>query len=150
MTGREGRAVRVRAGIAVVGAVALFTGGCASSARSEFGGGSVGAVSRALRHEGLEICGPPSRHAGFANQAHDSTVILVAEDCHDDAVTLVLDRFTNRTDRDAAARSVEGQVHPRVDGAVWTWRAFTIAALAGGATATMDRVTRALDRIGAR
>lgn len=133
----------------VVGVVLIAGSGCASSARSPFGGGSVPEIVAALRRHHLEICGPPVRHAPNANQAVATTAIQVAIDCHDDHGIVVIDRFTSAEDRDAAARNFEVNTHPRLDGAVWTWKSFTINAIGGASTEVQDRITDAMDDLGA-
>ncbi len=111
---------------------------------------SVGEIERALGRSGLEVCTRLTNTAGLANQARSSRVLNVAADCHDEIVPIVVDRFANRNDRDAAARHLEVASRPRADGVVWTWAQYTIAAFGPRDDQVMNRITAALDRLGAR
>ena len=121
--------------------------GCQS--RAEFDVHPIADIERALRSRGLAVCTTLDNSKGLANQAASTRVLNVAIDCHDEIVPLVVDRFRHARDRDAAARNFESLNRPRGDGVVWTWANFTISAFGPRDDHVIDRVTEAMDRLGA-
>lgn len=130
--------------IAAVGMVACGPG------HDEFDHHTIGELTAAVEQGGLEVCSTSRNSNGFANQAMSTRILFVAIDCHDEVVTLIVDEFANRDDRDAAARNLESQQRPHADGVVWTFGQFTLEAAAGRDDAIMERLTLALDQIGAK
>ncbi|MDQ4134123.1 MAG: hypothetical protein M3179_13190 [Actinomycetota bacterium] len=132
---------------AVTVALALTISGCGS--RDQFGPRSIDEVAGALTAEGLQIC--DSRPTdGHANQALAGREFVVAIDCQsDDEATVVVDEFADAEARDAAARNFEGQVRPRAYGAVWTFGSFAVYASGPRDDEVEERVTDALDQVGA-
>ena len=129
--------------------VALVVVAACGPGRAAFDRHSLGELKHAFARGGLEVCSTLAHADGLANQAVSSEVMLVGIDCHEQAVSLIVDRFANPDDRDSAARNFEVLVRPRGDGVVWTWGRFTIFAVAGRDAAVMRRITKTLDRIGA-
>lgn len=136
---------------ASVAAALILIAGCGG--RDEFEFHTFDEIERALVAEGLEICSstPTDAHANQAVAGHE---YVVAFDCRsdvdaDDQATVVVDEFSSVDDRDAAARSFEGQVRPRAYGAVWTFGPFAILVSGPRDDAVEERVTDALDTIGA-
>ena len=137
--------------VAIVGAL-LMAGvmllGCQSQAAFETR--PIADIERALRGGALEVCTKTDNAKGLANQAVFTRVLNVAVDCHEEIVPLIVDRFTGAGDRDAAARNFESMSRPRGDGVVWTWANFTIAAFGPRDDRVIERVTKAMDRLGAK
>ncbi len=131
------------------GVVALLVVACGSS-RADFAIGTPADIERSLERSGLEVCSRLTNTAGLANQATKTTVWNVGVDCHEELVTVVIDRFATETDRDAAARALEVQTRPRRDGVVWTFGPQTVAVFGPRDHDVMQKVTRALERIDAR
>lgn len=129
--------------------LALLVVACGSS-RADFATGTLADIERSLERSGLEVCSRLTNTAGLANQATKTTVWNVGVDCHEELVTVVIDRFATETDRDAAARALEVQTRPRRDGVVWTFGPQTVAVFGPRDHQVMQKVTRALDRIDAR
>jgi hypothetical protein len=137
---------RAAASMAVALMLASSCGG-----RDEFEARTFAEVEQALVAEGLQICDTRSSD-GHANQAVAGREYVVAIDCatgDDDQVTVVVDEFSDADHRDAAARNFEGQVRPRAYGAVWTFGPFVISASGPRDDAVEERVTDALDQVGA-
>lgn len=130
--------------IAIVGFVACGPG------HGAFDDHTMHELTTAIGQGRLEVCSTSSHSNGFANQATSTRILFLAIDCHDEVVTLIVDRFRNRDDRDAAARNFESQQRPLADGVVWTWGPFTIEAVGARDDAIMNRLTQVLDRIGAQ
>ncbi len=130
--------------IAAVGVVACGPG------HDDFDRHTIGELTTAIERGRLEVCSTSTNTAGFANQATSTRILFVAVDCHDEVVTLIVDRFANRGDRDAAARNFESQQRPHADGVVWTWGQFTIEVVGARDDAVMGRLGPILDRIGAQ
>ncbi len=122
--------------------------GCQS--RATFETRPIANIERALRGRGLEVCTTLDNAKGLANQAVSTRVLNVAVDCHEEIVPLIVDRFTGAADRDGAARNFESMNRPRGDGVVWTWANFTIAAFGPRDDRVIERVTKAMDRLGAK
>lgn len=131
------------------GVVAFLVAACGAS-RADFATGRLPDIERSLERSGLEVCSRLTNTAGLANQATKTTVWNVGVDCHEELVTIVIDRFATETDRDAAARALEVQTRPRRDGVVWTFGPQTVAVFGPRDHQVMQKVTRALDRIDAR
>ena len=117
--------------------------------RADFENRHVSELTRALRAGGLEVCSVAANPDGLANQAISTKIVDAGIDCHDERVSLIVDRFAEAEDRDQAARTFEAQARPRGDGVVWTWGPFTIFAVGDREDSVMDRLTEALDRLGA-
>ena len=126
--------------------VAAF--GCQS--RAAFDQRPIAEIARAIRADGLTVCTTLDNSKGLANQAVSTRVLNVAIDCHEEIVPLVVDRFRHVRDRDAAARNFESMNRPRGDGVVWTWANFTVSAFGPRDDRVIDRVTKAMDRLGAQ
>lgn len=121
----------------------------ACGSRDAFEPKSFTEIDRALADEGLEVCSTTETD-GHANQAVAGREYVVATDCEsDDQVTLVVDEFSQREDRDAAARNFEAHIRPRAYGAVWTFGPFAILSSGPRDDAVEERITDALDRMGA-
>lgn len=119
--------------------------------RASFGNETFADVERVLERGELEICSHTNHPDGLANQATASRTYVVALDCDgDDTVRMVVDRFDDAVDRDAAAQQFEVALRPRGDGAVWTYGPFTVFANGGRDDAVMDALTASLDQVGAR
>lgn len=129
----------------VLAMASLF--GCQS--RAEFDVRPIADIEGSLRSRGLAICATSDNSKGLANQAASTRVLNVAIDCHEEIVPVVVDRFRHARDRDAAARNFESLNRPRGDGVVWTWAQFTISAFGPRDDQVIDRVTDAMDRLGA-
>lgn len=133
----------------VAGALAVASLlGCQS--RAEFDVRPIADVEGALRSRGLAICTTLDNSKGLANQATSTRVLNVAIDCHEEIVPLLVDQFRHARDRDAAARNFDSMNRPRGDGVVWTWANFTISAFGPRDDQVIDRVTDAMDRLGAK
>ena len=134
----------VLAGLLAMGAAF----GCQS--RPAFAVRPIADIERVLRARGLAVCTTLDNSKGLANQAVSTRVLNVAIDCHEEIAPLVVDRFRHARDRDAAARNFESINRPRSDGVVWTWANFTISAFGPRDDQVIDRVTAAMDRLGAK
>ena len=137
--------------VAMVGALlmaVMVSLGCQS--RATFETRPIANIERALSGRGLEVCTTLDNAKGLANQAVSTRVLNVAVDCHEEIVPLIVDRFTGAADRDGAARNFESMNRPRGDGVVWTWANFTIAAFGPRDDRVIERVTKAMDRLGAK
>ncbi len=137
--------------VAIVGALltaVVVMLGCQSPATFETR--SIADIERALRGRGLEVCTTLDNSKGLANQAVSTRVVNVALDCHEEIVPLIVDRFTGAADRDGATRNFESTNRPRGDGVVWTWANFTIAAFGPRDDRVIERVTKAMDQLGAK
>ncbi|MEO6468325.1 MAG: hypothetical protein ABIP21_04430 [Acidimicrobiia bacterium] len=121
--------------------------GCQS--RAKFDVHPIADIESALRDRGLAVCSTLDNSKGLANQAASTRVLNVAIDCHEEIVPVVVDRFHDAPDRDAAARNFESLNRPRGHGVVWTWANFTISAFGPRDDRVIDRVTAAMDRLGA-
>ena len=139
------RRVAVVGGL-LIAAVVLF--GCQS--RASFETRPIAAIERALRGRGLKVCTKLDNSKGLANQAVSTRVLNVAVDCHEEIVPLIVDRFSDAADRDSATRNFESTNRPRGDGVVWTWANFTIAAFGPRDDRVIERVTNAMDQLGAK
>ena len=138
-----------RPAVVLAGLLAMVAAfGCQSGAA--FDVRPIAGIEGALRARGLAVCTTLDNSKGLANQAVSTRVLNVAIDCHEEIVSLVVDRFRHARDRDAAARNFESINRPRSDGVVWTWANFTISASGPRDDQVIDRVTAAMDRLGAK
>lgn len=138
----------------VLGAPLLVLAGIAAWAgleRAEFAPRSVTDVESALTAGGLTVCARAATPDPLANQAVATRTLTVATDgARGDRADLVVDRFADADDRDAAVRAHEGQLRPRGSGAVYTWGELSILVRGGSDTAVADRAGDALRTAGAR
>jgi len=142
----------VSRGARVACAVLLAAVGVAAcTSRSDFSSRrSFRDVERTIDRAGLQICSTHRTPGGLANQATATRTYTIGRSCPtDDVVRLIVDRFPDATSRDGAARQVEVLTRPRGDGLVWTWGPLTLFATGEHDDAVMDRLTRALDGVGA-
>ncbi len=138
-----------RAAVAVAVALLALAAGCGS--RDAFEPHTFDEVTNALTAEGIQICSSRLTD-GHSNQAIAGREFVVAIDCQsgdDDQATIVVDEFDDVEDRDAAARNFEAHIRPRAYGAVWTFGQFAIYASGPRDDQVEERVTDALDKVGA-
>lgn len=134
--------------VAVLALAALALAAC--TARAEFDDRSFDAIEPVLDSDGLHVCRTVETPEGLANQAVKSVTYEVARDCDgEDTVDVVVDEFDSADARDAAIRGFEVQTRPRASGAAWTFGSTTVFVLGTADDDVYERITQALDALGA-
>jgi hypothetical protein len=135
-----------RAAALVLTALAM----AACTARAEFDERSFEAIEPVLDSDGLHVCRTVETPDGLANQAVRSATYEVALDCAgEDSVDVVVDEYDSADARDAAIRGFEVQTRPRASGAAWTFGSTTVFVLGTADDDVFERITQALDALGA-
>jgi hypothetical protein len=153
MTAQGLRAGVVAVGIFVALALVLVIAAWSATERAPFRSGAAGSfaqVEAAITGAGLVICRRTDDPGGQANQAVASRSYEVALDCSDQRTSLVVDRFADAGDRDAAARAFEGLNRPRAGGVVYTLGDSVIYQRGTGEDEVGERLGAALTQAGAR
>jgi hypothetical protein len=149
----------VRTGGAPVGAVVVAVAALAGALglvqwagheRAPYDATGFPAVEAAFGAAGLQVCAAADRPDGLAPQAVASRTYLLARRCPDGPARVVVDRFADAADRDAAARRFESLARPRGSGVVATLGDTTIFVPGSGDDAVQDRLDSALRAAGAR
>ncbi|MGH3776104.1 MAG: hypothetical protein ACRDRR_10290 [Pseudonocardiaceae bacterium] len=130
----------------VVGMVVVFAG----HERADFVGGSFPEVEAAFGAAGLTVCAATEARDPLAAQAVASRTYELGIRCPADVAPVVVDRFADAADRDAAAQRFEALVRPRGSGVVYTLGDTTVFVRGSGDTALQERLDAALRAAGAR
>ena len=146
-TGRVGLAVAVVV-VAVLAVLGLVQ--WAASERAPFEAGSFDDVEATFAAAGLQVCAATDRPDGLAPQAVASRTYEVAVRCPLDSAQVVVDRFADVADRDAAAQRFEVLLRPRGSGVVYTFGDSTVFLQGSGDGGVRQRLTPALLAAGAR
>ncbi len=116
-----------------------------------FAGGSFPEIEHAMQAKGLHICHTENVPDGQANQAVESRRYDIAFDCESgDLAHVVIDKFSNRDDRDAALRNFEVLVRPAGNGAAYSYKSFSIYVTGSSDDQTQDRINTILRELGAK
>lgn len=131
--------------------VVLAAAGCGG--RSDFGtDATVDDVEEALVAQGLEVCDVEDVDSSLPD-ADGERVLEVAIDCQDDDeadAVVVVTRFADQEDRDAAAQRFEVQARRAAHGAVWTLGPLLVLVSGDRDPEAVDRVTDAMDELEGR
>ncbi len=143
----------MRATIIAAALAALVAAGCGGASESDESDSGSAAVEKALTDAGLEICSS-EQASSKPPDARTERNIVVADECppdEDDAVEIQVTAWKSRAARDAAASRFESSARPhtRGYGAVWTLGALTIEVSGERGTRLTDRLTAALEQLGA-
>ncbi|MEX0991189.1 MAG: hypothetical protein WD004_02830 [Actinomycetota bacterium] len=107
-------------------------------------------IEQAITGSGLLICASSVEGEGLAAGAIDARVFEVSANCETTPPSqVVVDRFADMTDRDAAADEFRVLSRPRGSGAVWTYGTFTIFAHGSTGHEAMRRLVDAMAGLGA-
>lgn len=131
--------------------VVLVAAGCGG--RSDFDtDATVDDVEEALVAQGLEICETQDVDSTLPD-GDGERVLEIAIDCQDDSeadATVVVTRFADQEDRDAAAQRFEVQTRQTAHGAVWTLGPLLVLVSGDRDPEAVDRVTDAMDELEAQ
>jgi hypothetical protein len=144
-----------RTGVAVVVVLVALSGVLglvqwAGHERAPFGTTGFPAVEAAFGAAGLQVCSATGRPDGLAPQAVASRTYLLARRCPEDPARVVVDRFGDAADRDAAAQRFESLVRPRGSGVVYTLGDTTVFLQGSGDHTVQERLDVALRAADAR
>jgi hypothetical protein len=151
--GRDGRVGSIRIAVAVVVLAFLAALGVvqwAAHERSPDDTGSFPQVEAAFVAAGLQVCAAAEQPDGLAAAALVSRTYELAVRCPVEPARVVVDRFVDATDRDAAARRFEALLRPRGSGVVYTLGETTIFVQGSGDHDVQERLDPALRAAGAR
>lgn len=158
---RTGVAVAVIAGALAL--VLLLVVAWASGERAEFAPRPFSDVDAALAAGGITVCAVTEAPDPYANQALASRTLTVAAACAansraadnraadnpaGDRAQVLVDRFADADDRDAAVRAHEVLLRPRGSGVTYTFGDLSL--LLRGDGPTVERAGDALTAAGAR
>ncbi|MDN5919794.1 MAG: hypothetical protein L0I76_32630 [Pseudonocardia sp.] len=140
----------------IVGALALvllLVTAWAARERAEFAPRPFSDVDAALAAGGIAVCAVADAPDPYANQAVASRTLTIASDCAasdrtGDRAQVLVDRFDDVDDRDAAVRAHEVLLRPRGSGVSYTFGELSL--LLRGDTPTVERAGDALTAAGAR
>ena len=151
--GRDGRVGSIGITVAVVALTFLAALGVvqwAAHERSPYDVGSFPEAEAAFAAAGLQVCAAAEQPDGLAPAALVSRTYELAVRCPVDPARVVVDRFVDATDRDAAARRFEALLRPRGSGVVYTLGDMTIFVQGSGDHDVQERLDPALRAAGAR
>jgi hypothetical protein len=139
--------------LAVVLVVVLIAAGGDRSRQGPRGTGALDALEADVTAAGLAVCSRADVPDPRATDAVAARTLVVATSpgaCGGDTVLVQVDAFADDTDRDAAARSLEGQVRPRGAASVRTYGDLVVVSRGGGDDAAANRLEATLLAKGAR
>jgi hypothetical protein len=148
--GRDGRVGVAVAVVALTFFAALGVVQWAAHERSPYDVGSLPEVEAAFAAAGLQVCAAAEQPGGLAAAALVSRTYELAVRCPVDSARVVVDRFGDAPDRDAAARRFEALLRPRGSGVVYTLGETTIFVQGSGDHDVQERLDPALRAAGAR
>jgi hypothetical protein len=137
------------AGAAALLAVGALAVACGRADHAE--PASFADVEAAIAAAGLRICDEVETEARTPGAADERRydVGLDCDESDEEDVVVVATAFTDREDRDGAARRFEGQVRPPAQGAVWTLGPLLVRVSGDRDPEAVDALAEALDDRGA-
>ncbi|GAA4801365.1 hypothetical protein GCM10023200_42800 [Actinomycetospora chlora] len=152
--------VLIAAALAVVLTIVFVAAGGERARGGPRGPGALDAVGATATAAGLTVCESTDLPDPRATNAVASRTLVVAQDCAaagaapaavgDRRAEVQVDRFADTAARDAAARSIEGQVRPRGSATVLTTGELTVVVRGTSDDTTAQRLVDALRAAGAR
>ncbi|HSK57738.1 MAG TPA: hypothetical protein VK935_01670, partial [Actinomycetospora sp.] len=115
--------------------------------------GALDALEADVTAAGLAVCSRSDLPDPRATDAVAARTLVIATSpgaCAGDTAVVQADAFADDADRDAAARSLEGQVRPRGAASVRTYGALVVVTRGGGDDEAADRWEATLLAKGAR
>jgi hypothetical protein len=145
--------VLVLMALAVVLAVVVIAAGGDRSRQGPRGTGALDALEADVTAAGLAVCSRADVPDPRATDAVAARTLVVATSpgaCGGTTALVQADAFADDADRDAAARSLEGQARPRGSASVRTYGDLVVVTRGGAEDDAADRLEAALIAKGAR
>jgi hypothetical protein len=145
--------VLIGAALLVVLAVVVIAVGGERSRQGPRGPGALDALEADVAAAGLAVCSRSDVPDPRATDAAAARTLVVATSpgaCGGTTALVQADAFADSSDRDAAARSLEGQVRPRGSATVRTYGDLVVVVRGGADDEAGDRLEAALLAKGAR